>query len=108
MPEYARCVRITRDQKKKFTVNPEDFSEKTSEKKLFAALEKAEKRKRAPGSVDDFLDAFIPIIPAVREFFDKVLVMAESKSVQQNRLGVLQRISSLADGVADFSKLDGF
>ncbi len=107
LPEYARCVRITRDQKKKFVVKVEALSE-ASEKKLFAALEKAEKRKRAPGSVDDFLNAFVPMIPAVSEFFDKVLVMAETKSVQENRLGVLQRISSLADGVADFSKLEGF
>jgi glycyl-tRNA synthetase beta subunit len=28
--------------------------------------------------------------------------------VQENRLGLLQRISSLADGIADFGKLEGF
>jgi len=107
LPGYARCVRITRDQKKKFTVKSEAFSE-AAEKQLFAALEKAEKRERIPGSVDDFLNAFVPMIPAVNEFFDKVLVMAEEKSVQENRLGLLQRIASLADGIADLSKLEGF
>ncbi len=107
LPEYARCVRITRDQKEIFAVKPEAFIE-ASEKKLFTALEKAEKRKRAPGSVDDFLNAFMPMIPAVSEFFEKVLVMAEIRSVKENRLGMLQRISSLADGIADISKLDGF
>ena len=51
---------------------------------------------------------FVPLIPAVNEFFDKVLVMTEDMSVQENRLGLLQRISSLADGIADFGKLEGF
>ena len=63
---------------------------------------------RAPGSVDDFLNAFVPMIPAVNEFFDKVLVMAEDKALQENRLGLLQRIAALADGIADLSKLEGF
>ena len=107
LPGYARCVRITRDQKEKFTVKPKCFVE-AAEKKLFAALEEAEKRKRAPGSADDFLNAFVPMIPAINEFFDKVLVMAEAKSVKENRLGLLQRIASLADGIADLSKLEGF
>jgi glycyl-tRNA synthetase len=107
LPAFARCVRITRDQKEKFTVKPETFVE-LAEKNLFAALEKAEKRERAPGFADDFLNAFVPMVPAVNEFFDKVLVMAEDKKIQQNRLGLLQRIAGLADGVADLSKLEGF
>ncbi len=104
---YARCVRITRDQLEKFTVKPEAFVE-NAEKGLFAALEDAEKCVRVSGSVDDFLNAFVPMIPAVNEFFDKVLVMAEAKPVKENRLGLLQRIASLADGVADLGKLEGF
>jgi len=107
LPGYARCVRITRDQKEKFKVKPETLAE-AAEVKLFAALEEAEHQKRAPGSVDDFLNAFVPMIPAVNEFFDKVLVMTEAKSVKENRLGLLQRIVSMADGIADLSKLEGF
>jgi glycyl-tRNA synthetase len=107
LPGYARCVRITRDQKQKFTVQPEAFVEE-AEKDLFSALDVAEKRKRAPGSVDDFLNAFVPMIPAVNEFFDKVLVMTDAISVKENRLGLLQRIASLARGIADLSKLEGF
>jgi glycyl-tRNA synthetase len=58
--------------------------------------------------VDDFLKSFVPMIPAVNDFFDKVLVMAEDQAVKENRLGLLQRIASLARGVADLSKLEGF
>ena len=72
LPGFARCVRITRDQKQIFKVNPKNFAEK-AEEALFKALEKAESAKRREGSVDDFLNAFIPMIPAVNEFFDKVL-----------------------------------
>jgi glycyl-tRNA synthetase len=106
LPAFARCVRITRDQPA-FSVNEKAFTDK-EEKDLFKALEKAEKTKRADGSVDDFLNAFVPMIPAVNAFFDKVLVMAEDKKLRENRLGLLQRIAALAGGVADLSKLEGF
>ncbi len=48
------------------------------------------------------------MIPSVNEFFDKVLVMADDKILKENRLGLLQKISGLANGVADLSKLEGF
>jgi glycyl-tRNA synthetase len=107
LPAFARCVRITRDQKQTFKVDEKIFVEK-EEKILFKALEKAEKSKRAEGSVDDFLNTFAPMIPAVNAFFDKVLVMAEDAKVKENRLGLLQRIAALSNGIADLSKLEGF
>jgi glycyl-tRNA synthetase len=107
LPAYARCVRITRDQKEQFTVDPERFVE-DAERDLYASLEKAESVERAPSSVDDFLNAFVPMIPAVNAFFEKVLVMAEDDSLRKNRLGLLQRIAALASTCADFSKLEGF
>ncbi len=107
LPGFARCVRITRDQKEKFSVDPKNFAEK-AEEALYQALENAESVSRQDGSVDDFLNAFVPMIPAVNEFFDKVLVMADDKTLKNNRLGLLQRISALSNGVADLSKLEGF
>jgi len=104
---FARCVRITRDQEKIFKVNEKLLADK-EEKDLFKALEKAEKTERATGSVDDFLNVFVPMIPSVNAFFDKVLVMAKDKKVKDNRLGLLQRVAALTDGVADLSKLEGF
>jgi glycyl-tRNA synthetase beta subunit len=100
-------VRITRDQKTRFPVHEDLFSE-DAEESLYSSLLQAEKQARAPGSVDGFLGAFSPMIPAVNEFFDKVLVMTEERAVQENRLGLLQRIAALADGTADMSKLEGF
>ena len=50
--------------------------------------------------MDDFLNAFTPMIPAINAFFEDVLVMVEDEKVRQNRLALLQRIARLADGVA--------
>jgi glycyl-tRNA synthetase len=107
LPAYARCVRITRDEQKRLTFDFTKTSE-PAEKQLFKALDEAEATRRRPGSVDDFLDAFLPMIPAINQFFDHVLVMAEDESLRRNRLALLQRIVALADSVADMSKLQGF
>ncbi len=107
LPTYARCVRITREFKERFPVNEQLFIE-PAERDLYAALCAAEAAARRPGSVDDFLNAFLPMMPTVNRFFDAVLVMTEDLRVRQNRLGLLQRIAGLADGVADLSRLEGF
>ena len=114
LPAFARCVRITRDQKQIFKVNESAFAEK-EEQKLYAAVQKAEaslmgdsKGKSSRPSVDELLGAFVPMIPAINGFFDKVLVMAEEKSVRENRLALLQRIAALSQRIVDFSKLEGF
>jgi len=107
LPAYSRCVRITRDLPERFEVASETFQE-TAEKELYAAIIKAEEIEKRPGSVDDFLNAFAPMIPIVTRFFEVVLVMADQPELRRNRLGLLQRIAALADGVADLSRLEGF
>ncbi len=106
-PAYSRCVRITRDLKEQFSVDPKRFVEE-AEKTLYALLQEAEAKKRAPGSVNDFYNAFEPLIPHINSFFDDVLVMAEDVKLRENRLGLVQRIAALAEGVADLSHLEGF
>jgi glycyl-tRNA synthetase len=107
LPAYARCVRITRDHNTRFSVEQDALVEQ-AESDLYAALLRAESEQRAPGSVNDFLNAFLPMIPVINRFFDDVLVMAEDPRLRQNRLGLLQRIAALAERVADLSKLEGF
>jgi glycyl-tRNA synthetase len=107
LPAFARCVRITRDLKQSFKMDAKKFAEKPEEA-LCGDLEKAEKTPRAAGDVDNFLNAFLPMIPAVNAFFDKVLVMADDLTLRENRLALLQRIVFLSKGVADLSKLEGF
>ena len=104
---YARCVRITRSQAAASAFN-EKLPLEGAEQSLLAALNGAEARPRRAGSAEDFLAAFMPMVPAVTKFFEDVLVMADDPAVRANRLGMLQRIAALADGVADLSKLEGF
>jgi len=107
LPAYARCVRITRDLEEQFPVDAERFDD-PAEVALYGSLSAAEGEQRRAGSVDDFLNSFLPMIPTINRFFDQVLVMSEDKLQRQNRLGLLQRIAALADEVADMSKLEGF
>lgn len=107
LPAYARCVRITRELDEVYPVD-EDRFEESAEEALYRALTIAEDKPRDPGSVDDFLNAFIPMIPDINEYFDRVLVMVEDEKLRQNRLGLLQRIAGLANGIVDMSRLEGF
>ncbi len=109
LPAYSRCVRITRSAVSgQLSAVSTSLFENSSEQGLFDALQTAESAKRSPGSVKDFLTAFEPMIPAIDRFFEDVLVMVEDEEVRDNRLALLQRIASLADGVADMSKLESF
>jgi glycyl-tRNA synthetase len=109
LPAFARCVRITRDQKKQFAVEAKALMAK-EEKELWVALRKAEIALKAPKNrdVDALFEAFVPMIPAVNRFFERILVMSKRKAERENRLGLLQRIAALASGIADLSRLEGF
>jgi glycyl-tRNA synthetase len=107
LPTYARCVRITRDLEEVYPLDKQALSE-PAEGDLYEALLKAESTRREPGSVSDFLNAFLPMMPAINRFFDEVLVMAEDTRLRENRLAMLQRIAALASGAADLSRLEGF
>ncbi len=107
LPAFSRCVRITRDLDAVYSVDPEKL-EDPAEEALYAALVQAEKTLAGNDGVDALLNAFLPMIPVVNRFFDAVLVMAEDAAIRQNRLGMLQRIAALSDGIADLSALEGF
>ena len=102
---FARCVRITRDQKTMFEVSEKLFVE-DAEKGLYEAVTGLP--SVAEGDVESLLKNVSTLIPSITVFFDKILVMAEDKAVKENRLGLLQKIAGLSDGIADLSKLEGF
>jgi len=112
LPAYARCVRIIRSAggAARTAYQPQLGSE-PAEVELYTALQTAEETLRqltGSRTPDDFLNAFLPMIPAVDRFFEAVLVMVEDEQVRLNRLSLMGRIAALAEGVADLSKLEGF
>ena len=104
---YARCVRITRDQKQIYEVVPANFTME-AEKTLWETYQSVPATLDTVTSADGFLTAFTPLIPTITKFFDEVLVMDENQRVRENRLGLLQKIAAMAKGVADLSRLEGF
>ncbi len=107
LDNYARCVRITRDMDERHQLQQGRLKEEAS-KNLYESLRTAQEVDRRPGSVEDFLSAFQPMVPAIRRFFDEVLVMAEEEELRRNRLALLQEVAGLAEGVVDLTLVEGF
>ncbi len=106
LDNYARCVRITRDQPH-FELRPGTLVE-DAECELFDSLQQAEARAKGSTEIDVVLGAFVPLVPVIQRFFDEVLVMTDDATLQRARLALLQRVAALTDGVADLSRLEGF
>ena len=109
---FARCVRITRSETERYVIDPELF-EQPEENQLYLAYAQAEVHDDAGGDIDAFLNAFVPMLPAITAYFgtgkgDGVLVNTEDQAVRRNRIALLQAISALQDGRADLSPLSGF
>lgn len=107
LDNFARCVRISRNEPIKHSINP-DLFETEEEKSLFAAYEKAAEQLDNNSNVNDFLAAFEPMVTVIKNFFDTVMVNAEESKVRSNRLGLMQAITNLQSGRADLSELVGF
>ncbi|MCJ7716564.1 MAG: glycine--tRNA ligase subunit beta [Anaerolineales bacterium] len=107
LDSFARCVRITRDLTVTYPIDKTLFKE-DAETALFKAVEKASAVDKRSGDLEAFFNIFTPLIPQITTFFDNVLVMDEDQAVRENRLGMLQIIAGLADGVLDLTRLEGF
>ncbi len=103
LDNYARCVRITRDQPA-YTLNPELLQEDI-ECKVYQALLEVESQAQ---DVDTFFEAFLPLVSLIEQFFVDVLVMSENEALRTARLALLQRIAALTKGIVDLRQLEGF
>ncbi|MBU2192407.1 MAG: glycine--tRNA ligase subunit beta [Alphaproteobacteria bacterium] len=80
------------------------------EKKLFAAVNQAEKEAGQAIQNEDFSAAMLALSvlrEPVDSFFEHVLVNDPDENVRANRLALLLRIRAATDQVADFSKIAG-
>ncbi len=104
---YSRCVRITRDERQLHPLDPARFQH-PSEARLYEAYAACRARVTSDSSVDAFFTAFMPLLEPITQYFIDVLVMHEDPEVRANRLGLLQRIAALPQGIVDLSRLEGF
>ena len=107
LDSFARCVRITRGEPQRHCLKPALLRE-PQEQALYVALQKAQPEHLPGAEVDDFLGAFVTLVPAVSAFFDEVLVNVEDEALRHNRLALLQAIGALQEGCVDLSRLSGF
>ena len=103
LDSFARCVRILPENNELELVDKGLFSSE-AETDLWGALSSI----GPSDTVDDFLNDFTSIIPAVTSFFDEVLVMDDDLDVRSNRIALLRSVAQMADDVVDMSKMDGF
>jgi len=109
-----RAANILAAEEKKKTlvagaVEPALFREE-AERKLFAAVNQAEKEAGEAIQNEDFSAAMLALSvlrEPVDSFFEGVLVNDEDLAVRANRLALLARIRAATDQVADFSKIVG-
>jgi glycyl-tRNA synthetase len=104
---YGRCIRIVRDQESRFEFKP-DLDEEPATTALWEAYRSARAQVRPQSDVDRLLTAVRPMIPAINSFFDDVLVMHEDRALRESRLGLLQHIWALSQGIVDVTRLEGF
>jgi len=104
---YARCVRITRDQPTTYAVERERFVEPAAVA-LYDAYQQALAQVRQANTIDALFNALAEIKPYIKKFFDAVLVMAKEPELRENRLGLLQAISALPEGIVDLTQMEGF
>jgi glycyl-tRNA synthetase len=104
---YGRCIRIVRDQARRFAFKP-DIDPEPATKELWQAYSTARAQVTARSDADRLLTALHAMIPAITRFFDEVLVMHEDQSLRNSRLGLLQDIWQLSNGILDVTRLEGF
>ena len=103
---YARCCRIIKKHENPGEADAEKFVESQT-KELHKAYQGV--AGKAPfTSVDELAQALATLQPAIDNFFDNVLVMAEDDSLRKARLDLLASIAALPNGLLDISRLEGF
>jgi glycyl-tRNA synthetase len=104
---YARCKRIVRKLPEQYAldvaVDPEPATQS-----LLAAFQAVAPSVQTVGDVHALHAALQALVGPINTFFDQVLVMAEDETVRQARLGLVQHIAALPDGIADLALLQGF
>ena len=105
---YARCKRIVRDLDESCPLNPEadpDPSSRALHLKWEGARRLMDRSNDGIGTLEIVLT---DLRGPINRFFEEVLVMDNDPVLRQARLALVQRIASLADGIADLSRLEGF
>ena len=107
---YARCKRIIRPLAETYDLRPERLTEPASAA-LLATYQQVSQAVRAgdlAARLEGLRQALWMLRSPINQFFTDVLVMDKDPDIRAARLGLVQAIAQLPDGLADLSKLRGF
>jgi glycyl-tRNA synthetase beta chain len=107
---FKRVANIVEKQAKDVAKAPVDAAKLTddAEKALNGALSKVRDEVLSAAKADDYgraLERVVTLKAPVDTFFEKVMVMAEDKTLRENRVRLLMEIGALFGTVADFSRI---
>ena len=106
LDSFARCARITRNEgAQSFDL---ELLKEPQERSLYEAYSSSVKNLGDADNIDGFLARFQGMVLAITDFFDHVLVHVDDSRLRNNRIALLQLISSMQRGRADLSELDNF
>ncbi len=105
---YGRCKRMARRYPQPYGLDLDGFVEPAA-RELSHAYLAAAARVNPGSSVDEFMTAAEKLVAPINGFFDNVLVDDdENPNWRDNRRALVQHIAELAQGILDFSRLEGF
>ena len=107
LSNYSRCVRITRDLKDRLPLDTRADAESATAD-LREVYEKSAAKVKSNPDVQTLLTELRAMRPAIFTFFAKVLVMTEDEAIRKARLGLVQHVAALSEGIVDLSKVEGF
>lgn len=104
---YARCKRIVRNLAERYELDPAADSEQAANILHAVYANGRDSLARQP-DIATLMLVLGALKDPINGFFEQVLVMADDPTVRAARLGLVQRIAALPDGLADLTQLQGF
>jgi glycyl-tRNA synthetase len=105
---YARCKRIVRKLPEQYLLPAAHADPEPATQALLAAYHAVALSVQEARDVPALDAALHGLVEPINTFFDQVLVMAEDEALRRARLGLVQHIAALPDGIADLALLQGF
>lgn len=107
MAAYGRAANLLKNAQPAAEVQ-EQLLEEHAERELFAALSAASSKVKSALALRDYLAALrvlASVRPQLDDFFEEVMVMAESEALRGNRLALLQKLVAMTAELGDLSAL---
>lgn len=107
MAAYGRAANLLKNAQPAAEVQ-EQLLEEQAERELFAALSAASSKVKSALALRDYLAALrvlASVRPQMDDFFEEVMVMAESEALRGNRLALLQKLVTMTAELGDLSAL---